>query len=147
MAPCFSPDTELIGDGKLTLFKLTTPPVPSCVPTLTGHFLLLSQFSVLHESRALTALWISCLCPCSLLLCLWESQCPSSPFSLPYQGPSPVDTFLLDPQLLRMGKTAEQMGSVLSSPTDPPELLTVPSVGFSLVPLKLCAVCVPGKLL
>lgn len=101
--PCFSPVTELICGRELTLFKLTTPSVTSTGYTaLPPPSLATSQFSALHSSHALTATWISCLCP-------------YSPFSLPPQGPSHMDMLLLGHQLLSLGDTAEQTEAVLLS--------------------------------
>lgn len=117
----FSPDTKLIGGRKSTLVKLTTPSVLSTgytavsPPSLATSCCCLSSQPYTHPMPSLPPGFPVCVpAPCSFTCGRASVPAPlspfSSPFSLRHQGPSPVNMFLLDHQLLRMGNTAEQMG-------------------------------------
>lgn len=145
VTPCFSPDTELIRGRELTLFKLTTPSVPSTghtvvsPPSLATSFCHLSSQPYTHPTPSLPPGFPICVpAPCSFPCGRASVPAPHSPFlirSLSY-GHVPVG-----PPALEHGKHCRaDWGPVFSSLIAPQALLTVSSVGFSLISLKLCAV-------
>lgn len=87
MTPCFSPDTELIRGRELTLFKLTTPSVPSTghtvvsPPSLATSFCHLSSQPYTHPMPSLPPGFPICVpAPCSFPCGRASVPAPLSPF-------------------------------------------------------------------
>lgn len=108
------------------------------------HWPLLSVISVLSPTLIPCPRYHLDFLSVSLLLAPFLVGEPVSqlPFHPSSSGPSPTDTSLWDHQLLSMvlKHCRADWGPVFSSLIAPQALLTVSSVGFSLISLKLCAV-------